>query len=314
MEEIARQKKLNFHLAGIVPVAGLPLDFKMPWHDSLMPIAPDYLAVERAIYECGMAGCETIWVVCHKETTPLIRHRLGDYILDPTINFSVLRRYHTRCEERLKRIPIYYLPIHPKDRNIRDGLTWSVIYGYKKAYHVSRSFSRWATPSKYYVAFPYGVYSPSFVREARKTISSKQSIFFRTPDGRTAKDGAFAGFSFDTYEYSEYRKSFLDAETRKWKNGKWEDGKFTGEKLPPEERYNGDKIPIEKFLEKADLKNKSVFDLQWHYDISSWDKYCLYLSSKERNYIKRPSFGFSYTEFNPLAEDNLKLDDIDLDT
>ena len=309
MEEAPRQKKINFHLAGIVPVAITGLDFNMPWQDSLMPIAQDYLAVERAIYECGMAGCETIWVVCHKETTPLIRHRLGDYILDPTINFSSLRKYYKRCEEHLKRIPIYYLPIHPKDRGIRDGLTWSIIYGYKKAYHVSRMFSRWATPSKYYVAFPYGVYAPSFVKGARKEISSKDSVFLRTPEGLTAKDGAFVGFSFDTYEYSDYRQSFLDAETRRWKEGRWENGKFIGEELPPEERYNGDKIPLETLLDKADLTNKVVHDIKWYHDISSWDKYCSYLASEERNFIKRPKFGFSYTEYNPIAFDDETVDE-----
>lgn len=306
MEEVARQKKLNFHLAGIVPVAIKPLDFNMPWHDSLMPIAPDYLAVERAIYECGIAGCETIWVVCHKETTPLIRHRLGDYILDPTINFSLLRNYYKRAEEHLKRIPIYYLPIHPKDRDIRDGLTWSIIYGYKKAYHVSRLFSRWATPSKYYVAFPYGVYSPSFVKQGRKIISSKESVWFRTPDGRTAKEGAYAGFSFDTWEYSGYRESFLNAETRRWKSGKWENGKFVGEELPPEERYNGDTISLETFLESAEQKN--VFDLDWYHDISSWEEYTNYLGSEDSKKVKRPKFGFKYTEYNPLAHDEIDLD------
>lgn len=303
MEETPRQKKINFHLAGIVPVAITGLDFNMPWQESLMPIAPDYLAVERAIYECGMAGCETIWVVCHKETTPLIRHRLGDYILDPTINYSSLRRYYKRCEEHLKRIPIYYLPIHPKDRNIRDGLTWSIIYGYKKAYHVSRLFSRWATPSKYYVSFPYGVYSPSFVKEARKRISSKESVFLQTPDGKTAKDGAYVGFSFDTYEYSEYRQSFLNAETRRWKSGKWENGKFTGEELPSEEKYNGDKIPLETFLENAKITEENTHTLKWYHDISSWDKYCAFLSSEERQSVRRPKFGFSYTEYNPIAHE-----------
>ena len=308
MEETPRQKRINFHLAGIVPVAITGLDFNMPWQESLMPIAPDYLAVERAIYECGVAGCETIWVVCHKETTPLIRHRLGDYILDPTINYSRLRKYHARAGEHLKRIPIYYLPIHPKDRNIRDGLTWSIIYGYKKAYHISRSFSRWATPSKYYVAFPYGVYSPSFVKQGRKIISSKESVFFRTPEGLTAKDGAYVGFSFDTWEYSGYRKSFLDAETRRWKSGKWENGKFTGEELPPEERYNGDTIPLATFLDTANIKEENVFDLDWYHDISSWDNYCKYLSSENRQYVKRPKFGFKYSEFNPLAYDEVGLD------
>lgn len=307
-EQTPRQRKINFHLAGIVPVAGLPLDFNMPWHDSLMPIAPNYLAVERSVYECGMAGCETVWIVCHKEMSPLIRHRLGDYILDPTINFSSLRKYTNRCEERLKRIPIYYLPIHPKDRGVRDGLTWSIIYGYKKAYHISRNFSRWATPSKYYVSFPYGVYAPFSVKEHRQVISSKQSVFLQTPDGRTAKDGAYVGFSFDSYEYSEYRKSFLKAENRMWKNGKWENGKFTGERLPPEERFNGSKIPVSKFLENADIEEKKISPLNWYYDISSWENYKLFLSSEESQHIRRPKFGFKYSEFNPFAEDNLELD------
>lgn len=308
-EKVARQRKLNFHLAGIVPVAALPLDFKMPWHDSLMPIAPDYLAVERSVYECAMAGCETIWIVCHKETTPLIRHRLGDYILDPTINFSILRKYTDRCEQRLKRVPIYYLPIHPKDRNLRDGLVWSIIYGYKKAYHISRMFSRWATPSKYYVSFPHGVYSPFCVKEVRKSISSKQSVFLRTPEGLTAKDNALVGFSFDSYEYSDYRESFLNAEKRRWKSGKWENGKFTGEMLPPEERFNGASIPLSTFLQKANVEEKITTMVKWHYDISSWDGYCNFLSSNERNYLKRPRFGFKYSEFNPFAEDNLKIDE-----
>ena len=307
MEEKPRQKKTNFHLAGIVPVAITPLNFNMPWHDSLMPIAPNYLAVERAIYECGVAGCETIWVVCHKETTPLIRHRLGDYILDPTISFSVLKNYYKRAEEHLKRIPIYYLPIHPKDRGIRDGLTWSIIYGYKKAYHISRSFSRLATPSKYYVSFPYGVYSPFFVKQGRKALSTKESVWFRAPDGRTAKEGAYAGFSFDTWEYSGYRESFLKAETRRWKSGKWENGKFIGEELPPEERYNGDTIPLETFLETAEQKN--VFDLDWYHDLSSWDSYKSYLGSDDSRKIKRPTFGFEYKEFNPIAYDEVGLDE-----
>ena len=36
----------SFHLAGIVPVNGQPLDFQMPWHDCLQPISQNFLAVE----------------------------------------------------------------------------------------------------------------------------------------------------------------------------------------------------------------------------------------------------------------------------
>lgn len=311
MEEIkaARQSKKNFHLAGIVPVATAPLDFNMPWHESLMPIGQDYLAVERSIYECAMAGCETIWVVCHKETTPLIRYRLGDFILDPTINFSTLRKFYERAEQHLKRVPIYYLPIHPKDRGLRDGLTWSVIYGFKKAFHISRMFSRWATPSKYYVSFPYSVFSPSFVKELRPIISSKKSIFLKTPGGKTAKDGELISFSFDSWEYKGYRQSFLDAENRKWKNGKWENGKFVGEVLEVKDRYNGDKIPIETFLEKADVRDDNSFTVPWYHNISSWNQYCEFLASSDRQRIRKPKFGFKYSEFNPLAFDDPALDE-----
>ena len=308
MEETARQRKTNFHLAGLVPVASLPADFNMPWDDSLMPISPNYLAVERSIYECAMAGCETIWIICHKEITPLLRHRLGDWILDPTRNYNILRNYYSRCEEHLKRVPIYYVPIHPKDRGIRDGLTWSIIYGYKRAYHISRMFSRWAVPSKYYVSFPQGVYSPYVVKDLRPKISSKQSIFLTTEEGKSAKDGEFLGFSFDTWEYSGFRQSFLEAEKRVWKNGKWENGKFVGEKLPPEERYNGATISLEKFLETANVDSSNTLSVKWYYDISSWDKYCEFLASEERRKIRRPKFGFRYNEFNPFAEDNPELD------
>ena len=308
MEENGRQKKRNFHLAGIIPVGALPSDFKLPWSDALMPIGTNYLAVERSIYECAAAGCETIWVVCHKETTPLLRHRLGDWILDPTKNFRTLRKYVERPEQHFKRIPIYYLPIHPKDRGIRDGLTWSIIYGYKKAYHISRMFSRWAVPSKYYVSFPFGVYSPSTLQPIRMKISSRQSIFLQSPDGKTAKDGEYLGFSFDTWEYSGYRQSFLAAERRRWKSGKWENGKFTGEEYEPSERYNGATIPLETFLETAKVDETNVHQVFWYHNIDSWDKYCNFLGSQERKNIRRPKFGFRYSEFNPLAFDDPALD------
>lgn len=308
MEKTSRQKKTNFHLAGIVPIISLEESFDMPWSDSMMPISRNYLAVERAVYECAMAGCETIWLVCHKETTPLLRYRMGDFILDPTINFKKLRKYHQRPEQLLKRVPIYYLPIHPKDRDIRDGISWAITYGFKKAYHISRMFSRWCTPSKYYVSFPHGVYSPYFVKPIRRIISSKQSIFLQTPEGKTAKDGEYIAFSFDSWEYSGYRESFLKAETRRWKNGKWENGKFIGEQLPLEERYNGARIPLTTFLETANVSEENTYKIDWFYDISNWDNYCSFLGSQERNYVRRPKFGFKYNEFNPLAFDNPDLD------
>ena len=63
--ETGKQDTNSFHLAGIVPIAGQSLDYDMPWHDALMPIAPGYTALQHAVMECAYAGCETIWIVCH---------------------------------------------------------------------------------------------------------------------------------------------------------------------------------------------------------------------------------------------------------
>jgi len=43
------EDRKHFHLAGIVPVAGQPLEFNFPWHDCCMPIAPDFLAIESML-------------------------------------------------------------------------------------------------------------------------------------------------------------------------------------------------------------------------------------------------------------------------
>ena len=82
--EVTRENNTKyFHLAGIVPVAGQPLDFKQPWPDCLMPIAPDFSLIEAAVAECAWAGCDTIWIICNDDIGPLIRKKIGDWVGDP---------------------------------------------------------------------------------------------------------------------------------------------------------------------------------------------------------------------------------------
>jgi len=95
-----------FHLAGVIPIAGRPLEYNMDWHDCLMPLAPNYTMIEASVYECAMAGCETIWVVCNDDVAPLVRYRVGDYVEDPIW----ASRQHAK-KPRLERlqIPIFYV-------------------------------------------------------------------------------------------------------------------------------------------------------------------------------------------------------------
>ena len=295
------QKPINektFHLAGIVPVAGQSLGFDFPWHDSMMPIAPDYLAVERAVLECAYAGCETIWVVCNDDMQPLIRHRLGDVIYDP---ISLGRRYAPVPADERKPITIYYVPVHPKDRDKRDCLAWSVLYGALSAYHISNFISKWITPDRYYAAFPYGVYNPSILREHRKSISSRRD-FFLSFKNKTIRDGEYLGFTFDAEGFFRFRNT-----VRREGTGARVPGQkgIPKENLPLQERWSARYFSLDKVFKSATLEGAVKINLPWYSRIDSWEKFCDYAGSSNSKRLTRPEKCIlSYKEWNPIGIDN----------
>ena len=285
MEETFTSEK-SFHLAGVVPVAGQPLDFNLPWHDCMMPIAQDYLAIERAIAECAMAGCETIWLGCNDDMQPLIKHRLGDYVKDPV---SLGRTYASHATEK-REIPIFYVPIHPKDRGKRDCLGWSVLHGALSAYHVSRKMS------KYYVAFPYGTYDINILREYRKEISSGRNVFLEH-NGFSVRDGLHLGFTFGPEDYKRYVREIRSKGTGIKKPGQHG---LPSERLSPNERYSARFFTLGMVFETADINRSKIVEVPWYYDIDSWDSYCDFLSSPQRILISKPRhlFGGKFNGWN----------------
>ena len=255
---------MSFHLAGIIPVSGIESDFNMPWHDCMMPIGPNYLAIERAVVECANAGCETIWIVCKNDMQPLLKNRLGDYVQDPV---WVVRRYEYNKREHQKIIPIFYVPLHPRDIKKRECVSWSILHGAHVATHISANMSKWLKPDKFYVSFPCGVYRPSPVRESRKLISNKEGFFF-VNEKQTVKDGKFLGFTFNFEDYK------ISAEWMKKQTIK-------------------DNKPIKKFsLEESfqflDFENSSFVEIENYWSIDNWENYCDYIST-EGEKMKRPS-------------------------
>ena len=284
------KNKHNFNLAGIVPVAGQPLDYNFPWHDSLAPIGPNYLAVEKAVFNCAVAGCDTIWLVCPKDMQPLIRYRLGDYIVDPikyhkSITFAKISKV---CE-----IPIYYCPIEPKDIDRRDCLSWSIITGAQYSYRLGRKISRWTTPDRYFVSFPYGMFTPYYMSDARAKISSNDP-FYVSHEGKSFKDGLFLPFTFTPEDFLELRRKFRKSEA------KGHDA--NNERLPPSERYSGRYFTHDFVFSDVYIEDARVVEIPWYYDISSWDKLKVWLGS-EHELKKPPKFISSYNEWNPLGVD-----------
>ena len=283
MIETGKQNPSCFHLAGIVPVAGQQLDFNFPWHDSLMPIGKDYLAVERAVLECAWAGCETIWIVCHRDMQPLIKERIGEWIFDPN---SLLAKGIFQSTKR-KRIAIYYIPVHPKDRDRRDCLGWSALYGALSAYHISRKMSKWLIPDKFYCAFPYGVYDPSILREHRKKISSKEN-FCLTFKGRSVINGEYLGFTFDGEDFKKCRRHVREQSTALHDK--------EGNRLSIEKRWSARNFSLDIVFEHVIIG--VCIELEQYHSIASWSEYAEFISDGQK--YEKPEF-FKPKSWNTLG-------------
>jgi len=284
------------HLAGIIPIAAQPLDFGFPWHDSLQPIGQNYLAVERSVLECAFAGCDTIWIIVNDDMQPLLKSRLGDYVQDPVYIF----RKHDpgNIKENNRLVPIYYVPIHPKDRDKRDCLAWSVLHGANVSFKTSSSLSKWLNPHKYFVSFPYGVYDPSLLREYRKRISSDKDFFLQYEE-KTVKDGEYLGFTFGENEYKRYRDHLRKTSTGAYKPV--QQGEYPSEKLPLEERYSARFFSLDKVFGIADTSGANIVRIDDYHNIDSWEGLRDYLGSDHRIY--RHNTLLTGKTFNRIGED-----------
>ena len=257
----------------------------------MLPIANDYTLLDAAIVECAYAGCDTIWIVCNDDTAPLLRHRIGDYIEDPSYYY-----FNTSVnKDQRKRIPIFWVPIHPKDRDKRDCLSWSVIYGSLSAFMISSKISKWVIPDKYYVSFPYGLINPRDLIENRKFISSKNN-FYVMSNNQTVQDNIYASFTFGKDEFIKYRRNVRKG-TGKYK------GSFGNMKtLPLEKRWSARFFEPKDVFTDLDLDQSNLMITDNFYNIASWDEYHGYMNSEYSKEIEKPPGDlFSYKEFHGVA-------------
>ena len=279
------------HVAGIIPVAGLKSDFNLPWHPSLMPIAPNYLAIERAVAECAYAGCNTIWIVCNDDVTPLIRYQVGEKVQDPVYDY---RHFEHNKGEFKRPIRIYYVPIAIRDINKRDNLAWSAIFGAKTANNIMKKISKWLTPDKFYVAWPYGWYNPSEVRQHRRAILDSDFAFqFKN---ETVKDNLYLGFTLSTQQIDK-----LISEVKEVSTGIWKDPEVRGEKLAIDERFSYKRFDLKKVFERVVFKDYELSEVKEYFPLDCWKNYCDYLSKS--NNVAKPKF-LKYAEWNEIGVDN----------
>lgn len=249
------------HLAAIIPIAGQPLPFNMPWHDSLMPIHENYHAIERAVHTAATAGCNTIWIVMYRESQPLIRKKLGEWIYDPE---SIWKNPWPVLQ--VKHIPLYYVAINAKDRKRRDSLAWSCLYGAKVATYTCRKISKWVLPKRFLVVSPYGVISEDQIKASRSILRGSQEITFMH-GGKTFKEDEFTPFTFNQEIYEECRIYFRD-------------------------RYSGDETMrnLKDIFKPVDISKYNRIEAEWYHNISNWDGYHQFVGSGHNKFCERPKY------------------------
>jgi len=264
-----------------------------------MPIAPDYTMIEAAIIEAAFAGCDTIWVVCNDDLAPVVRHRVGDYIQDP-IHFY--NKFDALPNQRRKRIPIYWVPVHAKDRFKRDCLSWSVLVGAISCLKVSSKLSKWLIPEKYYVSFPYGIMDPRSLQKVRGKIRNKNN-FYVVADGKTVVDNSYSSFTFGKSEFIIYRRNVRKG-TGLYTTDVVDERGFPRSKMPIEERWSARFFEPKDVFYGVDTTQGYQHEVGDFHNLDSWDAYREYMVSDLARDTQRPTKElFSYREFNSIAKD-----------
>ena len=259
------------HIAGIVPIAGQRrVDYVFPWHDCLMPLSKDYYAIERAVYECAVVGCDVIWIVSDMEFQPLVKEIVGSWLLDP-LQMNRKNRQKESFEHR--RIPIYYLPIHPKDRERRDCLAWSALYGANVANLFARRISQRIETDKFWVAFPHGVYNPEpllSLREGYGNRSVQTKNILLTHQGNSVINGTQLGFTLTKQQVHEATKNFRKMEV----GHQYEDEDGNRRKRKVSESFTGRFFSLDKVFENVYGEDRvGRIEIDEAYQIDTFDGY-----------------------------------------
>jgi hypothetical protein len=142
------------NVAGIIPLATFENHLSLPYDDYLLPTNDRLVLLHQTIFECSVMGCNSIWLVVSKETQPLIRTIIGDFVNSYSDLMKQMMFGSVIKMEEVRKIPIYYV-LEPEDyRLTKKGLGWDIIYGALQSLYASKMVGNHTTPQYFYISFP----------------------------------------------------------------------------------------------------------------------------------------------------------------
>lgn len=266
----------NVHVAGVIPVANLETDHELETPACLTPVNTGFTAIQKSVFECALAGCQTIWIVANQDLAPIVRKIVGDWIYDPVYYNRTKVKFY---KEVRREIPIYYVPINDRDRDRRDSYGWSVLHGVNSAWWVANKISKWLTPEKYFVSFPMAAYDIYSLREHRKEIADKKTNFFLIYNNKSMKDNLPLAFTMTGEDFILCRRNINKLTTKEYlppPPGK----EYPSQKLPFDQRWSARNFKFDMIFDKVDSNESHIMSLNWFYDLSCWEEYRYFMGSK----------------------------------
>jgi len=274
---------MKTHLSGIIPVANYENELQVQFPHLLLPVADGFNMIQKSVMECALAGCDTIWIVANEDLSPLIRELVGEWVYDPVYyKRDFASKFYTDLR---KEIPIYYVGINPKDRDRRDSHGWSILHGIHTAYITSYKMSKWLTPEKYFISFPFTIYDFELIRENRRYIRDKKSNFFIKHNQKSVKDNRQLPFTMTGEDFKLCRRTVNKKTSREFLPP-LPDQQYPSQKLPLHERWSARNFKLNEIFESIDCDNSNSLNLDWSYEVTSWKNYCDFIKSDRE--IKKP--------------------------
>ena len=277
----------NVHVAGIIPLANLETDHALAVPSCMLPVNAGFTAIQKSVFECAMAGCQTIWIVANSDLAPIVRKTVGEWTYDPVYYKRTMTKFYKNVR---KEIPIYYVPISEQDRDRRDSYGWSILHGVNSAWWVATKISKWLVPEKYFVSFPMSAYDIYSIREHRRQISHRKRNFFLAYNGQTVKDNLPLSFTMKGDDFIKCRRKVNKLTTREFLPP-LEGNKYPSQKLPLEKRWSARTFEFQTILEEVEEADAAQKEVDWFYDLSSWEEYKAFLGSQ--NIIEKPYEGLT---------------------
>jgi hypothetical protein len=274
---------MSTHLSGIIPIANYETDLNVSFPELLLPVGDGFNLIQKSVYECAAAGCNTIWIVANDDLAPIIRKTVGDWVYDPVYYKRDLEsKFYSQLR---KEVPIYYVGIKPKDQKKRDSYGWSILEGIHASYMTSYKISKWLPPEKYFISFPFGVYDIYFIRQHRKLIRDKQTNLFFKYNGESVINNQYLPFTMKGEDFKLCRRAINQKTTREYLPP-LPGQQYPSQKLPLHQRWSAQHFTLSEIYEPLSTTPHESVELDWYYDVSKWAAYVEYISSK--NMLDKP--------------------------